>query len=91
MQIILEDGTEINIIDQFTSHDHGAIQQIKLKRTALIFREDKELHLKKNRTYKRIEVTPPDKMDVFLANFKWFALSVLGFLGIAFFIRRFFI
>ena len=62
-----------------------------IKRTALIFREDKELHLKKNRTYKRIEVTPPDKVDVFLANFKRFALSVLGVFGIMLFVRKFFI
>lgn len=87
--IHLEDGTKIILIDQvIKSHNHAQLEKITIKRTAVIFREEKELHIMKNRAYKRISVTPPDKVDVFLANFKWFALSVLGFLGIILFVKK---
>lgn len=87
IQINLQDGTKIVLVDQYAA-EKAFPEQISVKRQAFVIREEQEIHLVKRKNYKRIVVNPPDKMDVLLANLKWISLSIFSILMIVWFVRK---
>ncbi len=80
--IVLSDGTEIQIIDSLY-FDHDILPRYLSRKTGIIInRSEKEIPIKFTNKYKQIVIKPPDKIDIILRDIKWIALSVLSFAAI---------
>ncbi|NPD47500.1 hypothetical protein [Lentimicrobium sp. S6] len=87
--LILEDGTQINQVDTFEIiSGEKKPQKLKRKTRYQIDRIEQVIPFKAKIPYQKYEIKPPDKIDMLLANFKWFALSVLGVVVIVLVIRK---
>ena len=90
-RLLLEDGTELVIIDQYISNERAAQPgKIRNKKGIVVFRPLKKINIKKKLDIDRIVVNPPDKIDVLLADMKWFVMLLFAFGFIVLVIRKLF-
>lgn len=90
--LILDDGTQIQIIEssQVQRGKNNGIEMINSKKGFIINRPGQSIPIKMDIEYDKIEVKPPDKLDVLLLNFKWAALMALAIALIISTIRKLF-
>jgi len=80
IELVLDNGTKIQIIDstKIIRSPNEEPEKLKRKRVYSIDQPEKEIPIKMDLPYDKIEVNPPDKIDVLLSNFKWAALMALA-------------
>lgn len=90
--LVLDDGTQIQIIEsgQIQKGKNQGVEMINSKKGIIINRPGQSIPIKMDIEYDKIEVKPPDKLDVLLSNFKWAALMALAIALIISTIRKLF-
>ena len=88
-KIILNNGTEILIVDTVIVRENGEQPSTVDRKTGIVvFNQGSEININKNIDVDQIVVEPPDKLDVLLDNILWVFLSIIGLVIVVLVLRR---